>query len=315
MPTRLIRSLYNVTERERGGVITIGNFDGVHLGHQALIKKAKDKAQALGVPSIVLTFEPHPFEFFAREKQTIPRLTRLREKYGVLAQLGVDNVLVLYFNQSVARLDASTFCEKILYQALKPAALFVGDDFHFGAGRKGDIALLQEAGKRYGFTAEAIETVLFQGERISSTRVRHALKAGDHALVKQLLGRRYSMMGRVCPGDQLGRQLGFPTANIHLHRHLTPVMGIYTVTLHGIAEHPLPGVANVGIRPTVNGTRTLLEVHLLDFNQDIYGRYVTVQFCEKLRDEERYPNLKRLQEQIAKDVIAARHYFKKQSVL
>jgi riboflavin kinase/FMN adenylyltransferase len=310
MPATLIRSLYNVTPEAQGGVVTIGNFDGVHLGHQALVRRVIEEARKRQVPSTVVTFEPHPFEFFEKGEHKIPRITRLREKFRALEECGIDNVLVIPFNQRLASLSASDFVRKVLHHYLHPAHIIVGDDFRFGHKRQGDFALLEAMGKELGFSVSAMPTTLIDGERVSSTRVRQALMSGDHVLAAHLLGHPYCMLGRVRPGDQLGRQLGFPTANIFLHRKLTPVRGIYTVTMHGIADHPLPGVANVGTRPTVDGTRTLLEVHLLDFNQDIYGRYVKVEFCEKLRDEVRFATLELLKEQIAKDVIVARNFFK-----
>lgn len=309
MPTKLIRSIYNVTPQVQGGVITIGNFDGVHLGHQQLLAKLKEKAKELNVPSVVITFEPHAFEFFSRDQVTIPRITRLREKFIFLAECGVDAVLILPFNQELADKSASDFVDEILYDALRPKHIVIGDDFHFGRKRQGNIDLLTSKGQELGFTVEAMPTLTLGEERVSSTRVRKALVEGDLDLAKRLLGRPYSMIGRVRIGDQRGRQWGFPTANIYLHRKLTPVRGVYTVRVHGISNQPLPGVANIGVRPTVDGTRTLLEVHLLDFNQEIYGRYVEVEFCTKLRDEVRYPNLDLLKEQIAKDVLAARRYF------
>lgn len=315
MQTKLIRSIYRISQVAQGGVITIGNFDGVHLGHQQLIKKVIAKAQELNAPSVVITFEPHAFEFFSKGNVTIPRLTRLREKFLALQQLGVDYVLILPFNQQLANLSASDFVTEILVSQLHVRHLILGEDFRFGQQRLGDIALLMNMGQDYGFTVETMPAFEVLGERVSSTRVRKTLALGDHHLVKALLGRPYTMCGRVRHGDKRGREFGFPTANIFLHRKLTPVKGVYTIYMHGIGEKPLPGVANVGIRPSVDGTRTLLEVHLLDFNQDIYGRYVTVEFCEKLRDEERYANLDLLKAQIAKDVALARDYFNKHGKL
>jgi len=310
MPTQLIRGLHNIPALANRGVITIGNFDGVHLGHQELVQQVIKAARATQVPAIVVTFEPHPFEFFEQGEHKIPRITRLREKFNALAECGVDYVLILPFNQKLASLSASDFVSDILHHYLQPTQVMVGDDFRFGYKRQGDFSLLQNMGKELGFTVTAMPTLLIENERVSSTRVRQALLAGDHAAASRLLGHAYFMLGRVSPGDQLGRQLGFPTANIHLHRKLTPVRGIYTVYMHGIAEQPLRGVANVGTRPTVDGTRTLLEVHLLDFDQDIYGRYVKVEFCKKLREEVRYPTLALLKEQISIDVEEARAYFK-----
>jgi riboflavin kinase/FMN adenylyltransferase len=315
MPAKLIRSLYNITPAQQGGVVTIGNFDGVHLGHQALLKRAVARARELGVPSLVMTFEPHPFEFFGREKTAVARLTRLREKFRALEACGVDNVLIMTFNQELASKSASDFVKEYLYESLHPVHVMIGDDFHFGRERQGDFVLLTELGRQYGFTSEAMPTLKIDDERVSSTRLRKVLDDGDHRLARRLLGRPYTMQGRVRQGDQLGRQWGFPTANIFLHRAKTPLMGIYTVLVHGLADHPLPGAANLGMRPTVDGTRTLLEVHLLDFNQEIYGRYVEVEFCEKLRDEVRYPSIELLKEQIARDVAVSREYFKKQGLL
>lgn len=310
MVTKLIRSLSAATPELKGGVITIGNFDGVHLGHQQLIARMQQCANEASVSTTVVTFEPHPFEFFADKHLGIPRLTRFREKFSLFSYYGVQHVMNLKFNQQLATIPASEFIDH-LYAALKPSHIVIGDDFHFGYKRQGNFDLLVEKGRQLGFTVEAMPTFLLDDERVSSTRIRQVLAAGDHTLAQRLLGRPYTMQGRVRGGDRLGRQLGFPTANIFLHRHLTPVHGIYTVYMHGITDHPLAGVANVGTRPTVDGTRTLLEVHLLDFNSDIYGRYVTVEFCEKLREEERYPNLDILTKQIAKDVEQARQYFKK----
>lgn len=305
---KLIRGLHNLSSAEKGGVITIGNFDGVHLGHQALLAKVKERARALGVPSVVMTFEPQPLEFFAAERR-VARLTRWREKVCLLRDAGIDQILVAQFNQKVAGLSPEQFVQHILVDGLGVREVIVGDDFQYGRARAGDIVTLKAAGEQYGFEVAALSTVLYDGERVSSTRIRQALAEADHALAAALLGRPYSMIGRVVHGDKRGRTLGFPTANIHLHRKVSPVQGIYVVRLQGIAAQPLPGVANVGTRPTIGGTRTLLEVHLFDFDQDIYGRRVTVEFCHKLRDEERYANLDLLKEQMERDAEQARHYF------
>lgn len=314
MPTKLIRSTYNITDLAKGAVITIGNFDGVHLGHQHLIARVIEKAKMLHVPSMVVTFEPHPFEFFKRGL-TIPRITRLREKISAMADCGIDYVLILPFNQALAQKSPTDFVTQILHSILHPVCIIVGEDFRFGYQREGDVALLKSLGKNLNFSVEAMAAFMIEGERVSSTRVRKALAEGNHSLVKKLLSHPYSMMGRIRIGDQRGRQWGFPTANIYLHRKLTPVSGVYTVYMHGIANRPWPGVANVGVRPTVDGTRGLLEVHLLDFNQEIYRRYVKVEFCEKLREEMHYANVDLLKEQIKKDVNDARHYFQQHGVL
>jgi riboflavin kinase/FMN adenylyltransferase len=280
-----------------------------------LIKRVVEKAKTLGVPSMVVTFEPHPFEFFEDVKSlAIPRLTRLREKFAALAACGVDYVLILPFNQALADLSAKAFVQSYLKEALQPRHIIIGDDFRFGYQRQGDFALLQQLGKQWGFEVEATDTLLIDGERISSTRVRKALADNEMTLVQRLLGHPYTMQGRVGRGDQRGRQFGFPTANIFLHRQHTPLKGVYTVYMHGIADHPWPGVANLGVRPTVDGMRTLLEVHLLSFKQELYGSYVTVEFCEKLRDEKRFPDIELLKQQIALDVEQARNYFSKKGV-
>lgn len=318
MSTSLIRSLKKINTKHQGAVLTIGNFDGVHLGHKQLISSVIEKAQTLILPSMVITFEPHPFEFFAEMNLTetgVPRLSRLREKFTALAKNALDFVVILPFNQRIAKMSASDFVSKILYEILRPAHIIVGDDFRFGHKRQGDFVFLHEMGQKLGFSVEAMPTLTVDKSRVSSSRVRQALAQGDHSAVKRLLGHPYTMQGRVSCGHQRGRKLGFPTANIYLHRKVTPIRGVYTVYLHGIAGKALPGVANVGVRPTVDGTRSLLEVHLLNFNQDIYGRYVEVEFCKKLRDEVRYPNIDLLREQIAKDVASAKNYFKKDGVL
>jgi riboflavin kinase/FMN adenylyltransferase len=306
----VIRGLANIASAPKGSVVTMGNFDGVHLGHQALIKKTIQKARELKTTSLAILFEPQPFEFFARQTPA-PRLTRWREKCCLLAEQGIDAVLVIRFNQAVANLTADDFVEQILKKALQTRHVVVGDDFHFGKGRLGHFAFLQEK----GLSVENIPTTELDGKRVSSTQVRNALAEARHDWVKQLLGRPYSMQGRVVYGDQRGRQMGFPTANIYLHRVAVPVQGVYIVRMHGIAEKGLPGVANVGIRPTIGGTRSLLEVHLFDFADDIYGRHVCVEFCEKIRDEKRFPNLDLLIEQIGKDAKIARHYFEERGEL
>ncbi len=307
--TRLIRSLKGIPEEARGGVVTIGNFDGVHLGHQALIARMQEKAKHLAGPTTVITFDPHPQEFFSKDRVTVPRMMRLREKFAALRAASVDNVFIIPFNQQVAEMPAEVFVEQILVQGLGVKHLVIGDDFHFGYQRKGNFNMLMTLGAIYGFSVEAMSTLLIEEDRVSSTRIRAALARGQLELAETLLGHPYTMLGRVSHGDKLGRELGFPTANIHLHRELTPLHGIYTVYVHGLADHPLPGVANIGSRPTIDGTTTLLEVHLLNFDQDIYGAYVAVEFCHKVRDEERLPNLEILKEYIASDVAIAKAYF------
>lgn len=315
MRTRLIRGLHNLTPATQGGVVTIGNFDGVHLGHQALLKQLTAVAKQHCCPSTVITFEPHPLEFFHHDQLAIPRITRLREKFFFLTQCGLDQVLVINFNRAFAQLSAQAFVLRVLVEGLKVKHIIVGEDFHFGHRREGDSDFLRQWAVPFDYTVETLPQVTMNHTRISSSCIRQALLAGDLDAAREMLGRPYSMLGRITTGDQLGRAWGFPTANIDLHRKLTPVRGVYTVLMSGIAKQPLPGVANVGNRPTVDGTRTLLEVHLLDFNQDIYGCDVQVTFCKKLRDEIRYANLDLLRAQIADDVMLARNYFKQNGVL
>lgn len=308
MPSKLIRSLRNQPLLQ-GGVLTIGHFDGIHLGHQALITKVIGAAKKKQVPSIVMTFEPHAFEFFNKETLKTPRLSRLREKWEALSKAGIDYLVVLTFNQALATLSAQDFITEILYKPFHPNEIIIGDDFHFGHKRQGDFALLKSMGNALGFQVSAMPTFVLDDTRISSSRVRSALAQDDLVLAKALLGHPYYMLGRVRHGDQLGRQWGFPTINIDLHRALSPVHGIYTVLVYGLGDKPLPGAANVGIRPTIGGTKILLEVHLLNFNQDVYGRYVKVEFCKKLRDEIRFASIEDLKKQIHLDVIAAKHFF------
>jgi riboflavin kinase/FMN adenylyltransferase len=292
-----------------GPVVTIGNFDGVHLGHQALLKKVKDEAKALNTHSMVIIFEPQPLEFFARGN-TIPRLTRFREKFHQFRLAGIDEVLIIRFNDRFASLSAEDFVKKVLFESLHVQKVLIGDDFRFGKQRLGDVNLLKSMGESLGFTVEITQDVVYEGERISSTGVRKALQMADLQQAEQLLGRPYAMLGRVVYGDQRGRILGFPTANIYLHRRATPVMGIYAVKVKGLGHKTLLGVANIGTRPTFGGTRILLEVHIFDFNENIYGKYVSVEFSKKLRDEEYFPNAELLKAQIWQDAIDAKAYFK-----
>lgn len=307
MATRLIRGLYNTPEAAKGCVLTIGNFDGVHLGHQALIAETKHQAAAFQVASLVLTFEPHPHEFFEGNKTELTRLSRFREKCLALQAAKVDYVLILAFNNKLSHLTADEFL-KLLIKHLKPKAIVVGDDFRFGFKREGDTALLKKAGRVFGFNVTCLSTQSVAGQRISSTRIRAALKDGDLVLARQLLGHSYTMHGRVRRGDQLGRQLGFPTLNISLAA-TTPLQGIFAVKVYGIEAEPFYGAASIGTRPTVGGQQMLLEVHVLDFAKERYGYAVTVEFCKKLREEKCFANLEELKQQIAKDIIATRKYF------
>ncbi len=304
----LIRGLHNLRPRHRGSVATIGNFDGVHLGHQAVLGQLAERGGELGLPVVVVTFEPQPREWFTRG-ETPPRLTRFREKMQLLRRYSVDRVLCLRFDARLAAMPARAFVQRVLVEGLGVRYLVVGDDFRFGRGQEGDFALLQAEGARHGFQVAAMHAFCIGGQRVSSTRVRAALAADDLELAEQLLGRPYRMCGRVARGDGRGHALGFPTANIHLHRRRAPVSGVYAVELFGLEGEPWPGVANVGTRPTVGGGRSQLEVHLLDYpGGELYGRHVHVDFLAKLRPERRFPSLEALVAQIGRDVEAARAF-------
>ncbi|MEO8409157.1 MAG: bifunctional riboflavin kinase/FAD synthetase [Propionivibrio sp.] len=291
-------------------VLTIGNFDGVHLGHRALLARLLACAEPENLLPTVLTFEPHPRDYFS--PQTAPaRLTTLREKLELIADAGVALAYVGHFNTRFAALSAAEFIERILVSTLRVEHLIIGDDFRFGAGRHGDFAMLREAGEQRGFRVEAIESVILDGVRASSSSVRAALAAGRMEHAAQLLGRPYAIDGRVVHGDKVGRQLGFATANIRIKHDRPPLMGVFAVEVRGIDGKVLDGVANLGFRPSVNEVpRPLLEVHLLDFAGDIYGRHLNVRFLHKLRDEMKFPGFDALKAQIARDVEAAIDYFK-----
>lgn len=289
--------------------VTIGNFDGLHLGHKAMLARLQDVARARGLPSCVLSFEPHPREFFA-PAQAPARLSSLREKAECLRRLGIDRLHVFRFDRAFSALTAETFVEQVVHRTLDARYVLVGDDFRYGAKRAGDFALLETMGPALGFDAEFLPTVEIAGERASSTGVRQALAAGDLDHAARLLGRPYSISGPVVHGDKLGRDIGFPTANIQLKHNRPPLMGIFAVELAGLNGAPLPGVASLGKRPTVKNpdAAPVLEVHLFDFDADIYGRRVRVDFLKKLRDEAKYPDLDTLVAQIRRDVDEAQTY-------
>ena len=294
---------------EHGCVLTIGNFDGVHRGHQALLAQLRAKSEATGLPAALLTFEPHPREYFAHEDRP-RRLTSLREKILLLKDQGVDRLYIGRFNQKLAGLTAEAFIEDVLVHGLGVRHLLIGDDFCFGKGRKGNFAMLQAAGDKIGFGVESMHTFRHEDERVSSSAVRAALAEGDMPHAARLLGRPYSISGRVMHGDKIGRTIGFPTANIQLKHRSPPLMGIYTVSVDGLADHPWPGVASVGVRPTINDAgRPTLEVHLFDWDTDCYDAHLRVNFLKKQRDEERYDSLDALTAQIARDAEEARAYF------
>ncbi|MCK2127289.1 bifunctional riboflavin kinase/FAD synthetase [Thauera aromatica] len=289
-------------------VLTIGNFDGLHLGHQALLALLTEKARALGLPAVVLTFEPHPREYFS-PADAPARLASLREKLLLLGAAGVDRTHVCRFDARFAAQNAQSFIDDTLVHGLGVRHLFIGDDFRFGARRQGDFAMLQEAGRRLGFGVESMPTLSVDGERVSSSAVRSALAEADLARAARLLGRPYSIAGRVSHGDKLGRQLGFPTANIQMKHRLPPLTGVYAVGVEGLAAAPIAGVANIGLRPTVTANgRARLEVHLFDWTRDCYGAHIRVHFLHKLRAERRFDSLDALRAQIAADAATARQW-------
>jgi riboflavin kinase/FMN adenylyltransferase len=291
-----------------GTVLTIGNFDGVHLGHRAMLQRLVDKARKAAMPAAVLTFEPHPREYFAPASAPA-RLTRLREKLALLAECGVDQVYVCRFNARMASLTAEEFIEQVLVRGLGVRHLLIGDDFRFGKGRSGDFALLQQAGLVHRFVVEAMTTVEMDGERVSSSSIRAALASGNLSRAEHFLGRPFYMSGRVVHGDKIGRTLGFPTANVQHARSRLPLAGVYAVSVDGLGAS-LQGAASVGVRPTIaEGLKPVLEVYLLDFSGEIYGTQVRVNFHHKLRDEAKYANLDALKAQIARDVDDTRNYF------
>ncbi|MEQ1635206.1 MAG: bifunctional riboflavin kinase/FAD synthetase [Methylococcales bacterium] len=306
---RVIRGLTHLEPLQNGCLLTIGNFDGVHLGHQAVIHKLAQHAKHLNLPVVVLIFEPQPLEYFLKADAP-PRLMCLREKVIQFSTLPVDALLVLKFNQHFANVEAEDFIQHILLEKLNVKHLVVGDDFHFGKARRGNFAVLKSAGLRYGFSVEDTSSLISNGVRVSSTAIRQALAAGDVAKAEQLLGRPFSICGRVAQGEQLGRTLGFPTANIQLFRKNVPLSGVFAIVMTGLNNRRIQGVANIGTRPTVTGSaKVVLEAHLFDFDEDCYGQAVEVHFLKKLRDEQSFASLENLKAQIAKDVIAAKTFF------
>ena len=310
---KVFRGLPNAQAR-RPCALTIGNFDGVHRGHRALLSRVTAAAQRLGVESAVMTFEPHPREYFAHllghETLAPHRVANLRDKLQALEAAGIDRVIVEHFNARFAAMSPEDFVRKLLVDGLHVKWLIVGDDFRFGAKRAGDFTMLTEAGKAYGFEVQSLQTVTHAEARISSSAVRSALQEGDFSRAGELLGHPYSISGHVQHGRKLGRTIGFPTLNLRIAHKRPALTGIFIVQVHGLAQKALPAVASLGVRPTVedNG-RVLLEVHVFDFAADCYGKLVRVEFLRKLRDEEKYDDLDTLTTAIANDARAAREFF------
>jgi len=305
----IIRGVHNLKPRHQRCVVTMGNFDGVHLGHQLILRQVKAKSEEMDAPSLLICFEPQPKEFF--DAYNAPaRLTRFREKVGLLAEYGVDLVLCLKFDEATRSMSPQAFIN-LLVDDLRLKALFAGDDARFGNDRSGDFDMLLAAGKESGFEVTNLYTLTVDAERVSSTRIRECLANGDFNLAEQLLGRPYSITGKVVYGRQLGRTLDAPTANIQLHRDRAPIDGVYAVEIEGL-KTPLTGVANVGVRPTLNETtlKPILEVHIFNFAGTIYGKTVKVIFRAKIRDEKKFADLEALKSAIREDMLVARQFFK-----
>jgi riboflavin kinase/FMN adenylyltransferase len=298
--SKLFRDVEGKTLCPQGSVVCIGAFDGLHRGHQALVGHALARARKLGLPLVALSFEPLPREYFAAGERP-PRLLLPRAKFEGLGRLGADVVGLLRFNAHLASMDAADFARGVLRDRLQAREVWVGPGFRFGRGRSGDLALLREL----GFEAHEIQPVQHGGERVSSSRIRAALVAGDLATAADQLGRPYSISGKVVRGRQLGRRLGYPTANLRLARKQPALSGIYASWVHGLGE-PRASVSSLGTRPTVFGTEPLLEAHLFDFDEDLYGRHIEVEFVARLRDEEKFDDLGALVTQMHKDAARAR---------
>ena len=306
---KLIRGLYNLTRSLAASAVTIGNFDGVHRGHQQVISQLQRVARAASLPTVVIIFEPQPIEYFAPDKAP-KRLARFHEKIAYLKAQQIDYLLCLRFNQELASQSAEDFVQQILVEGLNTKHLVIGDDFHFGKNRQGNFQFLQQHSERFGFIVDETETLIIDDERVSSTRVRECIQQDDFGKAAELLGRPYSLSGRIAHGKKLGRKLGYPTINIKMGDKTLIVKGIFAVIVKGIDNRVLQGVASIGTRPTVNGVDTILEVYILDFDQDVYGYSVVVEFLHKIRDEEKFDSLAELTTWIAQDTKKVKAFFK-----
>ena len=300
----LIRGLHNL-KKQPGCIITIGNFDGIHLGHQEILKRLVSKSKKMGLPSLVVSFSVTPETFFGRPKA---RLSSFRDKHLFLESMGVDKHLLIRFNKAFSELSASSFINQILVGKIGVKHCFIGDDFRFGKGRLGDFSMLKQASYENNYTIEKLNSVLLDGLRVSSSAVRNFLTDGNFTGAEKFLGRPFSISGKVAHGDKLGRTIGFPTANISIHRKLSPILGVYSVLVK-LKSQTYNGVCNVGKRPTLGGKKTLLEVFIFDFNEEIYGEYATVIFKQKCRDEKKFESFDELKKQIKKDVEKSRLFF------
>jgi len=302
---KVIRGLHNCRKQHQDGVITIGNFDGLHLGHQKMLEKLNSEARRLDTHRCMMTFEPLPREFFSRNTSGTPRLMNRCEKIRVLAEFGSslrpEYLLFLNFNQALSEMSGEAFIENILVDTLRIKSVIIGDDFRFGRDRRGNFAMLQQFGEKHRFSVIRMDSHCIDDQRVSSSLVRDALLGNRLAAAEKMLGRPYTICGHVHHGEKRGRTIGFPTANIHLKREETPLHGVYSVTMHSQKHGDVAGIANVGSRPTVNGKRVQLEVHLFDFSETIYGEHICVSFQHKIRDEMKFATFDDLKRQIKID--------------
>ena len=305
----LIRGLHNLSKLS-GCILTIGNFDGVHIGHQKILKKLVATAKKQGLPSLVISFSITPETFFGRPKA---RISSFRDKHLFLQSLGVNKHLLIRFNKAFAEISATDFVDKILIEKIGMKHCLIGDDFRFGKGREGDFSMLQKASVENSFTVEKISSVSVNGLRVSSSKIRRLLENGDFKAAETFLGRPFTISGKVARGEQIGRKIGFPTANIAIKRKLSPVLGVYSVNIEHMSK-TYTGVCNVGKRPTLGGTKPLLEVFIFDFDQEIYGDYLKVVFKQKCRDEKKFGSFDELKEQIRKDVEKSKLFFNKSPI-
>jgi riboflavin kinase/FMN adenylyltransferase len=300
----LIRGVHNLAKRHHGCVASIGNYDGLHLGHQKVLRQLSKQAREDGLPSLVMCFEPTPLEFFCGQKAPA-RLSTFREKVEQFSVMGIDRFFCVRFDPDLAEMSPEYFVRVLLVEGIGVKHLVVGDDFRFGRDRSGDFDTLTVAGRTHGFEVVDTPSYSVDGIRVSSTIVREALAKGDLNTAEQMLGRRYSMSGRVVRGDQLGREIGYPTANLSVGRRKPPLRGVYAVRVHGLAQ-ARGGMASLGTRPTVDGTEMRLEVHIFDFDEDIYGRHIQVEFADRLRPEKRFDSIDLMTQQLHRDRRAAR---------
>ena len=304
---QLIRGLQNL-KKQSGCVLTIGNFDGIHTGHQKIIKSLVSKAKTLGVPSLIISFSVPPQSFFGRPKA---RLSSFRDKHLFLESLGVEKHLLIRFNKSFSQMSAQSFVEDVLLATLKMQYCFIGDDFRFGKDRQGDYSMLESMAKNNGFVAKKVKRVTLNEQRVSSSEIRRLLRLGEFKMAEQLLGRPFAIGGRILHGEKRGRTIGFPTINISIRRRLSPVLGVFAVLIE-FNKKTYQGVCNVGKRPTVGGEKTLLEVYIFDFDKNVYGEYAKVLFRHRIREEMKFESFEQLKDQIAMDANGARRYFASQ---